>query len=49
MDAFLRSYIRKTDDVKERNRDKRLVNSQALVDPADTFLIANTKNVLRMQ
>lgn len=30
----------------KRETEMRLVNSQALVDPADTFLIANTKNVL---
>lgn len=48
MDEVLRSYVRKPDDIKERNGDRRPASSQALVhpDPADTFSTADTKNLL---
>lgn len=45
MDEVLRSWVRKIDDLKERNRDKRLINHQALVCPPDTLVITDTKNV----
>lgn len=49
MDEVLRNYVRKADDVKEKNRDKSSINSQASAYPADTIVIADTKNVSEMQ
>ena len=45
MDEVLRNYVRKVDDVKEKTRDKSPINNQVLVYPADTLVIADTKNV----
>lgn len=33
MDEILRNYVRKIDDMKEKNRDKSPINNQALEYP----------------
>jgi hypothetical protein len=47
--VILRHYIRKTENIKERYRDKRPINNQASEYIADILLIADIRNILKMQ